>query len=506
MNVNLQPSSADYEASRCPDNLHGNGLPVVGIGKGGNAEGDCLQGIENIIGSNYNDDLKGSYNGPNLLRGGGGADKLDGGESRHADDAVDYRDSPCGVSITLALTCGHKGSRRNAPDCYNIPRVGTKTSYAQGDTIYRIRTVHGSNHHDVINGSNDNDTLYGHTGNDRLYGAYGGYNLDQNPAPEHRLAGDRLYGGPDIDTADYSAWTGGALRITLPPNDRYRSVAGQHSYEIFSDPNAPGTVQAASDGGGWGTMARLWSIENAVGTKFDDILIGNALDNKLEGGAGNDTLRGGGQGDHLDGGSGGDTADYSTSDEAVSVSLAVGAASDGDLLFNIENVTGSAHDDTLTGDRRNNVLKGGPGDDTLDGGPGTDFAYYDGPVTVTDNADGTLTVTSEGNEGTDTLTNIEFVMILAVDGKTLTLTFHKDLDENRVPLPGHFKVTVDGDQRDVASGGVVVAGRAVTLTLEFAVQEGGGVRLSYTSRNRLRYSGGNYVPEFYGVMVANNTQ
>ena len=43
-----------------------------------------------------------------------------------------------------------------------------------------------------------------------------------------------------------------------------------------------------------------------------------------------------------------------------------------DTLTSIENLTGSAFDDTLTGDADANVLSGRDGDDTLNGGAGND--------------------------------------------------------------------------------------------------------------------------------------
>ena len=62
----------------------------------------------------------------------------------------------------------------------------------------------------------------------------------------------------------------------------------------------------------------------------------------------------------------------------MTVSLALqGAAQDtggagSDTLTSIENLTGSAFDDTLTGDGNANILSGLAGDDTLNGGAGND--------------------------------------------------------------------------------------------------------------------------------------
>ena len=92
--------------------------------------------------------------------------------------------------------------------------------------------------------------------------------------------------------------------------------------------------------------------------------------------------------------------------------------SDGDRLFNIENITGSAHNDTLTGSNLANSLNGGAGDDiitggagadAIDGGSGNDTASYEASnAAVRVYLDGTAGV--GGHAQGDTLTNIEHVI------------------------------------------------------------------------------------------------
>lgn len=105
----------------------------------------------------------------------------------------------------------------------------------------------------------------------------------------------------------------------------------------------------------------------------------------------------------------------------------------GNIIYNVENITGGSAGDTLVGDIGSNTLDGGAGDDTLsgndnadtltggagndtlNGGTGVDTAVYSGIradyavsgggafIGITD------TVTGNGDEGTDTLANFEFV-------------------------------------------------------------------------------------------------
>ena len=74
------------------------------------------------------------------------------------------------------------------------------------------------------------------------------------------------------------------------------------------------------------------------------------------------------------GDTGNDTVDYSHATAGVSADLSgqtsdTGAAA-GDIFISIENLRGTAFDDTLTGDGNNNVLEGGLGQNTLNGGGG----------------------------------------------------------------------------------------------------------------------------------------
>ncbi|MBE9395979.1 M10 family metallopeptidase C-terminal domain-containing protein [Pontibacterium sp. N1Y112] len=74
----------------------------------------------------------------------------------------------------------------------------------------------------------------------------------------------------------------------------------------------------------------------------------------------------------------------------------------------IENATGTRFDDVITGNSADNIIDGGLGDDRIDGGSGIDTAKYQGArdsYVLTQVAAGNVTV--EGQDGLDTLENIE---------------------------------------------------------------------------------------------------
>jgi Ca2+-binding RTX toxin-like protein len=164
-------------------------------------------------------------------------------------------------------------------------------------------------------------------------------------------------------------------------NDKLDGGAGTDTVVFITDLSAKGvtvnlslTTPQNTIGAGIDT---LLNIENVTGTLYDDTLTGTSGNNVLLGGGGNDTLSGGGGNDTLDGGAGSDTATYDSAAQWVAVNLALTTAQNThgagtDTLLNIENVTGSAYNDTLLGNTGANTLFGGAGNDLLAGGLGND--------------------------------------------------------------------------------------------------------------------------------------
>ncbi|HEX6262222.1 MAG TPA: hypothetical protein VF097_05175 [Actinomycetota bacterium] len=110
------------------------------------------------------------------------------------------------------------------------------------------------------------------------------------------------------------------------------------------------------------------------GTEGDDELQGTQGPDVICGLGGDDVLRGRGGDDELLGGAGRDTADFSASLGGVRVDLAAGTAhgEGADVLAEIEDATGSAHDDLLVGSAEGSTLSGGGGNDVVLGEGGDD--------------------------------------------------------------------------------------------------------------------------------------
>lgn len=113
------------------------------------------------------------------------------------------------------------------------------------------------------------------------------------------------------------------------------------------------------------------------GDADNDFINGGDGNDIIEGGNGDDWLSGDAGSDTLNGGNGIDTIDYSISGASVQVNLLTGTGTggeaQGDVISNVENVTGSAFNDTLIGNSLDNILNGNDGDDTLIGGAGADI-------------------------------------------------------------------------------------------------------------------------------------
>ena len=309
-----------------------------GTGAGGHAEGDVIAGFENIEGSDY-DDIFGGDGNDNHLSGGAGNDGL------WAGSGDDILEGGAGADRLFGGTGADWAVYRDSDTGVTVNLgEGTGTGgHAEGDSISEVENIGGSDHDDVLSGDENNNELVGGDGNDELQGNAG------NDLLEGGAGDDRLDGGTGIDTVLYRD-SNAAVTINLSDG----TMAGGH---------AEGDV--------------ITNVERISGSAYDDTLVGGDGADRFDGGGGNDVLEGGAGADRLDGGAGTDTAVYRNSSAAVTVNLAdgtlTGGHAEGDEIINIEIIEGSNYDDVLTGDSGSNRFYGGAGNDVLDGGEGNDI-------------------------------------------------------------------------------------------------------------------------------------
>ena len=395
-------------------------------GSGGDAAGDRFRGFENVTGGMGNDRLTGDgWN--NILIGGPGADRLDGG-------------SPQSIGAGTDARFGTDDDVVTAPDTDTVSYAGSTAGVTITFSERRL------NNEDVTIGEGSGGDAAG----DRLL------NIEKVIGTAHD---DTFIASKSI--ADGQHFDGGENAVDNPET---RNVDESKDSDTVSYANFNTAVQVYAANHG----IQFLNIENLIGGSGDDLLEGNARPNRLEGGAGADTLRGfddadtliggagndtlsGGNGfDLLNGGAGadpidgdtgaathaslaardayqreniqsfwsvdggradvtgtsygGDTVTYAGSNRGVELELGLfvtagadgmfgganfaddyastsatgeGGYAEGDTVVNVENIIGSDHDDTLGGNNWFNVLTGGKGDDRLTGDAGTGGAQSD---------------------------------------------------------------------------------------------------------------------------------
>ena len=351
----------------------------------GNTDTDILSSIENVIGTQFGDQITGN-NRANSIDGGAGDDTIDAGVDDEIDilygnigndtfilradngvdiidggegfDTVDYSSLNSTQHLTLAL------STTQSTTATIIDGTSTYT-----DSIENIENIKSGAGNDILTGSDLNNTIFAEAGNDTIVGGKGD---------------DYLDGGVGNDTVDYTYVTSGVgVNINLSLNT---------AFDMYLDIEK----QVGND--------QVFNIENVKGTAYNDSMVGDAQNNLLEGnagndyidggvgddtlrgGTGNDTLRGGVGNDILDGGDGIDIVDYSNvENEDLIIDLnsqgekTVSISQGKDIFISIEGAIGSQGNDILIGTSSANTLIGGFGNDTiLANGASSGTDYVDG--------------------------------------------------------------------------------------------------------------------------------
>ncbi|MGC6412497.1 MAG: calcium-binding protein, partial [Candidatus Puniceispirillaceae bacterium] len=331
----------------------------------GDAAGDNLGGFENILGSAYDDTLRGDL----FING------IDGGAGSDMADYVYLTDSDQDVKVNLASTTRYSV---NAKGIWVETNSGTYVSVSidkadnsgrdinDVDYLSNIENIRGGAGSDVLGGNafanilegmGGNDTLQGRAGHDRLFGTAG------NDLLEGGADGDWLDGGTGTDTASYAHSTT-AVKVNLTE----KLIHGDWAESRLS------TWQTASNSRIFGTFNQTtdsFVLTNITDTSYtpnyDEFLLGNFVadgspNGKIEDNHANLSLttveRGG--------------VDVTAIWFFARTTDLGGGEAEHDYLAGIENLIGSAFNDTLTGTDLANLIEGRNGNDMINGGKGND--------------------------------------------------------------------------------------------------------------------------------------
>jgi Ca2+-binding RTX toxin-like protein len=149
----------------------------------------------------------------------------------------------------------------------------------------------------------------------------------------------------------------GAGNDTVVAGQGAETINGGSESDTVSYANSPRkmlinlTGQVTTDA--IGVQDTLTSVENAIGSAFDDSLYGDSNGNNLDGGSDGSDL--------IFGGAGIDTVSYASSTRSVLINLVGQITSDGpntDTLSSIENAIGSQFSDRIIASSEPNLLEG----------------------------------------------------------------------------------------------------------------------------------------------------
>ncbi|MGE0259887.1 MAG: calcium-binding protein [Alphaproteobacteria bacterium] len=237
----------------------------------GDAAGDTYTSIEGLLGSIFNDTLIGDNNS-NELRGGTGADVLNGGGGF---DYAGYQNALTALTASLANPAINNGD-------------------ATGDSYISIEGLAGTPFNDILIGDDNDNVLLGGDGADTLYSGGGNDFIMDDAGPSSDLNGqdgdDKIYGGPGNDYL--TGWNGDDVLVGgVDGQDSLYGGTG-NDYLVAADSNNDGIGSVLDGGPGSNQLYALVGRGNdyAVGGEGADIIATGAGSDYIFGYDGNDTI------------------------------------------------------------------------------------------------------------------------------------------------------------------------------------------------------------------------
>ncbi|GAB6142468.1 hypothetical protein JCM14076_31980 [Methylosoma difficile] len=452
---------------------------------------DTLVNIENLKGSQFNDNLTGNA-GANTLDGGLGIDVLSGGAGNDnylVDNPLDQVvEAAAGGTDTVSSTVDYM----LAANIENLILLNNATN-AIGNTSNNVIT--GNARNNILNGGTGQDTMIG-LGGDDIYIAdnindkadetsVGSSGVDTVLATVNYTLGNNVENLKLVGVTNLNGTgnIGDNVIFANYGNNTIDGVSGNDtvSYQFGSTRGVAVNLSLATAqntlGSGTDTLV---NIDNLIGSTFNDTLTGDANANKIDGGLGNDLISGGGGNDTLSGGFGDDTyivgstigytivenggqgTDTIKTDVTYNLSAYASLANIENLTLtgtNAVNGTGNAASNTLIGNSASNILTGQNGNDFLDGGTGADILLGgagNDTYVIDDLAD---TIIENASEGSDTI-NASITYTISANVENLTLTGAAAIngtgnaDANTITGNGADNVLNGGDGTDKLFGGL----------------------------------------------------
>ncbi|MEM7239897.1 MAG: hypothetical protein AAF501_18995 [Pseudomonadota bacterium] len=280
--------------------------------------GDTFDGVENVVGSGFNDTFVGDAES-NIFLGGLGVDRYFGGDGS---DTVSY----AGLN-------GPAGARLDGFASFGV---------AAGETFDSIENLTGTAFNDVLVGNDEANILNGGTGGD-----------------------DRFFGGQSVDTVSYENATG-AVGARLDGGANFGQAAGDIFDSIerligsaFNDVLVGGAGFAVRGGAGNDTLFNgAGSFDGLIGGLGDDLI------NVASGTGSSTTYERGDGGDRIVGFDADDNDlllisgfDFTgNSSQQADQFLALGVEQNGDVLFNFDDGGSILVEDITKADLASGIL------------------------------------------------------------------------------------------------------------------------------------------------------
>jgi len=307
----------------------------------------------NAVGNSADNKINGN-SGDNVLDGGIGKDSFNGGKGNDT-FIVNSSNDKVTETAKAAKQINLVSMRTDflIDNFQDIDLIKSSVSYTLGKNVEQLLLTGSAN--TKATGNELNNILYANTGDNVLDGVKG------NDTVSYQNVANQVFTPNKFEGLDGR-------------NDLFGAIAGVNVSLAIK-----GGQQTTGSG-----VDNLKNIDNLIGSRYNDRLVGNDADNVLDGSFGADVLIGGNGNDSYIVDSADVVIETNSNKKQLdtvysSVDYILGKNLENLTLFGSEtiNASGNGLNNTLRGNKASNILDGGKGADKLLGGAGDDFYIID---------------------------------------------------------------------------------------------------------------------------------